>query len=110
MDELYREASVEETKTFLNSEFIKSEKIDIKTISVSKRKKIAQALDKLKDMDIESLIEYGKKYSAEVFLDDKVFVKDAKDIDIALKIIFEKFDTTEVTHQKREINSSKTLS
>ncbi len=110
MDELYREASVEETKTFLNSEFIKSEKIDIKTISVSKRKKIAQAIDKLKDMDIESLIEYGKKYSAEVFLDDKVFVKDAKDIDIALKIIFEKFDTTEVTHQKREINSSKTLS
>ena len=110
MDELYREASVEETKTFLNSEFIKSEKIDIKTISVSKREKIAQAIDKLKDMDIESLIEYGKKYSAEVFLDDKVFVKDAKDIDIALKIIFEKFDTTEVTHQKREINSSKTLS
>ncbi len=110
MDELYREASVEETKNFLNSEFIKSEKIDIKTISVSKRKKIAQAIDKLKDMDIESLIEYGKKYSAEVFLDDKVFVKDAKDIDIALKIIFEKFDTTEVTHQKREINSSKTLS
>lgn len=110
MDELYREASVEETKTFLNSEFIKSEKIDIKTISVSKRKKIAQAIDKLKDMDTESLIEYGKKYSAEVFLDDKVFVKDAKDIDIALKIIFEKFDTTEVTHQKREINSSKTLS
>ena len=34
MDELYREASVEETKTFLNSEFIKSKKIDIKTISV----------------------------------------------------------------------------
>lgn len=107
IDELYRTATLEETKSFLNSSFIKTENIDINNLSISKRKKIAQAVDKLKGMNIEELKEYGKKYNPDNFSENKIYIKEAKDIDIALKIIFEKYYTTEVSKIQMEANSVK---
>lgn len=109
IDELYREATDEEIKLFLNSDFIKTENVEIKNISVSKRKKMAQAIDKLAEINVEELKEYGKKYSNDVFIEDKIIINNKNDIDIVLKIIFEKFYTSEVTREKREANSTRIL-
>ncbi len=109
IDELYRTATVEETKGFLNSELIKTENIDADKLSVAKRKKIAQAVDKLKNMNIEELKVYGKKYNADSFSEDKIYIKEIKDIDVALKIVFEKYYTSEVSNIPMEANSVRTL-
>lgn len=109
IDELYRTATVVETTAFLNSDFIEAKNFDVSSITVPKRKKIAQAIDKLKDMDIASLREYGKKYRDGIFIEDRIIITETNDIDIALDIIFEKYYTTEVTKEKREANSVRTI-
>lgn len=112
-DSIYREATQAEIDNFLNSDLIVTPTLDTTKVTPAKRKRIALAVDKLQDFDAtqkSELVAYGKKYHGGVFnVDDQILVQDSKDVDTALQIIFENFYTSEVTSERREANSTKTI-
>lgn len=110
IDELYREATDEETRKFLCSDFICcSDAFDSSHVKKPNRKRIALAMDTLKGYsksDKEAIFKYIGKYS-NIYDPVHKIIKIGSDEELKLLLwgIEQRFYTTVVGHQKRAANS-----
>ena len=110
IDELYREATEEEVDSFLSNVFIKLEEgFTSKKVGKANRRRIAMALNTLKDMDTEQrskLFSYTAKYYPDLKYDQSTFnIGSEQDLKSFLYGIEQRMYTTEVTKEKRAANS-----
>lgn len=115
IDELYKEATEEETRSFLENEFI-TLKDDFSSAKVKKanRKRIALAINTLEsfnDVEKATVFDYIKDYCPELELDEKSFVINSEDqLKSLLFGIEQRYYTTMVKCEKRLANSVISLS
>lgn len=112
IDELYREATEEETSEFLESDFIELvEGYNIDNVKKSNRKRIAMVLKTLKEFDRDGkqkLLFYTHEYCPELKYNkyENVFtIGSENDLKHLLWGIEQRYYTTPVTHEERVANS-----
>lgn len=112
IDELYREATDEETKEFLQSDFIiVSEKYGVDKVKKSNRKRIAMAMDTLKRFskkDKQTILEYTHQYYPALKYEEKskkFTIETEEEMKYLLWGIEQRYYTTPVTREKRVANS-----
>ena len=116
MQKIYKEMTEKETNEFLSSElFALKEEMSSDFIGLKSRKMIAsiinaKAID-LKDPEVyKKYVEYAKEYDVDLEIeDDKIALIDNSDIGKVMGLFGERFYTTDVTKEKREIRTSKKL-
>lgn len=106
IDELYREATEDETRDFLNNDFISlKNNFCVESVKKSNRKRVALAIKILEDFSIEQkreVFQYTNSYYPNLQFDgDKFEVKDENDLKNLLYGIEQRLYTTPVTHEKR---------
>lgn len=110
VEELYKEATEEETKKFLEQSFLCVSK-DFSSTKVKKanRKRIAMAINTLEDFNIEEkneIFEYINNYCPDLEKKDNSFViKSNEDLKSLLYGIEQRYYTTPVKSEKRIANS-----
>ncbi|MFB9148301.1 ATP F0F1 synthase synthase [Roseovarius ramblicola] len=117
IDELYKEATEEQVKEFLDSEFIKlSNGYDHSMVSKPNRKRLALVADTLQNMPRDqrnNLILYIKEYcrdGIELTDDEESFnLSNDKQLKLILYGIEERFYTTQYSQEKRLANSVETM-
>ncbi|TCQ78692.1 hypothetical protein EDF68_10693 [Ochrobactrum sp. BH3] len=114
IEELYREATDEEVKAFLQSEVIKAvPNFTSENVSKPNRQRIALAQDKLatySKQNVEQLLQEFPDYVGDVEVKDGAFeVKNDNDLKMAIFCIEERFYTTAISKEKRLANSILTL-
>lgn len=110
IDSLYREATQEETKAFLEKEFITlSQDYDVDKVKQSNRKRIALAIDTLQKLGKEEkgiVFETIKDYCPELVNEDGKFsISNENDLKLLLYGIDQRFYTTPDGKEKRIANS-----
>ncbi len=112
ISELYREATQEETESFLCEDFIKLEDdFDASHVGTANRKRIAVAFDTLdtfNDKDMTQIIDYIKVYYRDMPFDEdsKAFkIKDEEGLKRLLWGIDQRYYTTKIGNKKRVANS-----
>lgn len=112
IDELYREATKEETKIFLESDFIKTvDGYGVDSVKKNNRKRIAMAqetLSGLKKTEKIKILEYTHKYYPDLDFDERkhVFtISNEEQMKYLLYGIEQRYYTTPITHEKRIANS-----
>lgn len=110
IDELYREATDEETQNFLNSEFICcSDNFNFSNVKTPNRKRIAMAMDTLKrynENEKEEIFEYIGTYSRIYDFTHNIFnISNEEELKQLLWGIEQRFYTTTVGNEKRVANS-----
>lgn len=105
IDELYREATEDETKKFLKNDFINLENdFNVDSVKKSNRKRIAMAMKILEDFSDEqkrAIFEYTNDYYPDLKFDGNKFqVKDENDLKNLLYGIEQRLYTTPVTNKK----------
>lgn len=106
IDVLYREATDDETKEFLNYDFIDLKgDFSVELVKKSNRKRIALAtkiLDEFTEAQKKEVFQYTNEYYPDLkFNGDKFEVKDDNDLKNLLYGIEQRLFTTPVTHEKR---------
>lgn len=106
IDELYREATEDETRDFLNNDFISlKNNFSVEYVKKSNRKRVALAIKILGDFSAEQkreVFQYTNSYYPNLKFDgDKFEVKDENDLKNLLYGIEQRLYTTPVTHEKR---------
>ena len=107
INELCREATNEETDAFLKSEFLKAS-IDVKSVSIPNRKRIALATETLKNLEPEQkskIFNYMTEYWDKKPNDGRFEITNNKELEMLLYGIEQRFYTTEVGAEKRIANS-----
>ncbi len=110
IDQLYREATAEETEKFLKSNFISLDNgYEAVKVKNQNRKRIALAmdlLDKLNDNDKENIFNYIGEYCSDLRKDKSSFrITSESDLKLLLFGIEQRFYTTPVGNEKRIANS-----
>lgn len=112
IDQLFREATNEETESFLKNEFIKLENdYGVNKVKKSNRKRIVAAIDTLANFskeDKEDILSYIHEYYPllKYEADDKVFtISNEEELKYLLWGIEQRYYTTPVTHEQRIANS-----
>lgn len=110
IDQLYREATSEETENFLNSNFISLDnEYDVNKVKIPNRKRIALAMDilnKLNDDDKKHIFDYIGEYCSNLKKDENTFrISSEDDLKLLLFGIEQRFYTTPVGNEKRIANS-----
>ena len=106
IDELYREATEEEVEKFLENDFINlKENFSVDQVKKSNRKRIAIAMDTLKQFDKNQkkrIFEYTNQYFPDLkFNGDSFEISNEEDLKNLLYGIEQRFYTTPVTNEKR---------
>lgn len=106
---LYREATEEETKEFFNYDFIALQPtLAISNIGKLSRKRIAMAMNTLKDLTDEKkqkIIKYTKKHSGLNFSNNAFVISKEEDIRKLVYGILERYYKTPVSQENRIANS-----
>lgn len=112
IDYLFREATEEEVKVFLNQDFIKLDNhYGVDSVKTYNRKRIALVNSLLNQMDknqLDSTLEYVRKYCNDLKFDDndqKFILESEGDLKSLVFGIDQRFYTTEVSREKRLANS-----
>lgn len=110
IDGLYREATQEETRTFLESEFIQlSEEFDAAQVKQANRKRIAMAIDivnSFEDDQKEIVFDTIKDYCPDLVTENGTFkIASENDLKLLLYGIDQRFYTTPDGKEKRIANS-----
>lgn len=109
MDQLYREATNEETQTFLNSEFLDvSSAYGSDNVTIPNRKRIAlvnETLKKLSDDEKQEIYKYTNEYSQVTYESGKFKIENDDDLKFVLWGIEQRFYTTPIGSEKRVANS-----
>lgn len=112
IDELYREATEEETKEFLQNDFIElKDGYGVKKVKKSNRKRIAMAMDTLSSFTPESkqeILKYTHEYYPKLKYEEKkkVFtIGSEEEMKYLLWGIEQRYYTTPVTNERRVANS-----
>ena len=112
IDELYREATEEETKEFLQNDFIELEdSYGVEKVKKSNRKRIAMAMDTLSSFtpkDKQKILKYTHEYYPALKYDEKkkVFtIGSEEEMKYLLWGIEQRYYTTPVTNERRVANS-----
>lgn len=112
ISELYKEATQEETKNFLESDFIKLEdNYSADKVGASNRKRIAMALDTLSTFTVEEkthIYSYIKEYCNKLNFDEidsNFTIKSEDDLKHLLWGIEQRYYTTPIRNEKRVANS-----
>lgn len=106
IDELYREATDDETKEFLESDFINLENdFNVDLVKKSNRRRIAIAikiLEDFSDTQRKAIFQYTNDYYPNLKFDGNKFeVKDEEDLKNLLYGIEQRLYTTPITNEKR---------
>lgn len=116
ISEIYREATNQETKTFLKNDFINlNEGFNYSKVKTANRKRIALAMDSLKKFSKEDkkyIFSYVKEYCPELTspkTDSKFNIDSEEDLKKLLFGIEQRYYTTQLGHEKRLANSVITL-
>lgn len=109
MDQLYREATNEETQTFLNNEFLDvSDSFVAGNVTVPNRKRIAlvnETLNRFNDEEKQAIYDYTNQYGQVTFEDGKFKIENDEDLKFVLWGIEQRFYTTQIGGEKRVANS-----
>ena len=110
IDQLYREATKEETETFLQSDFISlSNGYTPDKVKTANRKRIALAvetLSKLKKSQRKKMVKYIGEYCPDLKVDENTFeIGSENDLKLLLYGIEQRFYTTEIGKERRLANS-----
>ena len=110
IDQLYREATQEETETFLQSDFITlSNGYAPDKVKTANRKRIALAvetLSKLKKNQRKKMVKYIGEYCPDLKVDENTFeIGSENDLKLLLYGIEQRFYTTEIGKERRLANS-----
>lgn len=114
IDELYREATDDETKEFLKNDFINLEnRFCAASVKKSNRKRIALAAKTLKDFSDEQkreIFRYTNEYYPNLKFDGSAFeVKNEEDLKNLLYGIEQRLYTTPITNEKRCASAVRTI-
>lgn len=114
IDELYREATEDETKEFLNYDFIDlKDGFSVELVKKSNRRRIALAtkiLDEFTEAQINEVFQYTNEYYPDLkFNGDKFEVKNDNDLKNLLYGIEQRLYTTPITHEKRCASAVRTI-
>ena len=112
IDELYREATEEETEEFLKNDFIELEEgYGVKSVKKSNRKRIAMAMETLESFtqkDKQKILKYTHDYYPALKYEEKkkVFtIGNEEEMKYLLWGIEQRYYTTPVTNERRVANS-----
>lgn len=110
IDQLYREATNEETEDFLNNDFISLENnYNVNNVKTANRKRIAMAqktLSQLNENDKNNIFSYIEDYCPNLKANDNTFsIKNENELKTLLYGIEQRFYTTPVGGEKRIANS-----
>lgn len=112
IDELYREATEEETKEFLQNDFIELEDgYGVEKVKKSNRKRIAMAMDTLSSFsprDKQKMLKYIHEYYPALKYEEKkklFTIGSEEEMKFLLWGIDQRFYTTPVTNERRVANS-----
>lgn len=117
IEEIHKEATHEETKSFLDNNFIKLEnEYSAEHVKVMNRKRIALAKETLLQFTLEekqNIFGYIREYCADLSFDEEVekfSISNEEDLKKLLYGIEQRYYTTRIGNQKRLANSILTLS
>jgi hypothetical protein len=109
MDQLYKEATAEETNSFLNSEFIDvNPNFSAQNVTVPNRKRIAlvnETLSRLNEDEKQSIYNYTNQYGQVSYENVKFKIDTDDDLKFVLWGIEQRFYTTPIGGEKRVANS-----
>ncbi len=110
IDQLYREATTEETEKFLKNDFISLDnEYDVSKVKIPNRKRIALATDILNNLsaaDKKNIFNYISEYCSNLKKDESSFlISSEDDLKLILFGIQQRFYTTPVGNEKRIANS-----
>lgn len=109
MDQLYREATNEETQTFLNSDFLDVEAGFVaSSITVPNRKRIAlvnETLSRFSNEEKQTIYDYTNQYGQVTYQNGKFKIENDDDLKFVLWGIEQRFYTTPIGGEKRVANS-----
>lgn len=109
MDQLYREATNEETQTFLNSDFLDVDSSFVSTnVTVPNRKRIAlvnETLSRFSNEEKQAIYDYTNQYGQVTYQDGKFKIDNDDDLKFVLWGIEQRFYTTPIGGEKRVANS-----
>lgn len=113
LDQLYREATAEESQTFLESEFLDvNPEYDVSKVSIPNRKKIAlikDTLEKYDDIEKQAIYDYTREYGQVVYENGKFKIDTDNDLKYILWGIEQRYYTTPIGGEKRVANSVITI-
>lgn len=109
MDQLYREATDQETEAFLNNNFLSiDEDFAKEKVSIPNRKRIAlitETLDRFSSEEKQGIYEYTSQYGHVTYADGKFKIDTDEDLKFVLWGIEQRFYTTPIGGEKRVANS-----
>lgn len=109
MDQLYREATDQETQDFLNSDFLAVEPLFTKEkVAIPNRKRIAlvkETLNNFSDEEKRAIYDYINQYGRVIYSDGRFRINNDEDLKFVLWGIEQRFYTTPITGEKRVANS-----
>lgn len=109
MDQLYREATKEETQSFLNNDFLDvGSSYDSDSVTIPNRKRIAmvnETLEKLSDKEKQDIYKYTTEYGQVTYENGKFKIDNDDDLKFVLWGIEQRFYTTPIGREKRVANS-----
>lgn len=110
IDQLYREATTEETEKFLKNDFISLDnEYDVSKVKIPNRKRIALATDILNNLsaaDKKNIFNYISEYCSNLKKNESSFlISSEDDLKLILFGIQQRFYTTPVGNEKRIANS-----
>lgn len=109
MDQLYREATDQETQDFLSSEFLSvHQDFGKEKVTVPNRKRIAlvnETLSRFSPEEKQGIYEYTSQYGQVTYVDGKFKVDTDEDLKFVLWGIEQRFYTTQIGGEKRVANS-----
>ncbi len=113
LDQLYREATAEESQEFLDSEFLDvTEDYTVDRISIPNRKKIAlikDILNQYNDIEKQAIYNYTQEYGQVAYEDGKFKIETDNDLKHVLWGIEQRYYTTPIGGEKRVANSVITI-
>lgn len=109
LDQLYREATAEESQEFLDSEFLDvSRDYTVDRISIPNRKKIAlikDILNQYNNVEKQAIYDYTREYGQVVYENGKFKIETDNDLKYVLWGIEQRYYTTPIGGEKRVANS-----
>lgn len=109
MDQLYKEATVAVTQTFLDSEFLNiSADYNVNSVTIPNRKRISmvvETLNNLSDDEKSAIYDYTNEYGQVTYENGKFKIENDDDLKFVLWGIEQRFYTTHIGGKKRVANS-----
>ncbi|MEK6452074.1 MULTISPECIES: hypothetical protein [unclassified Myroides] len=109
LDQLYREATAEESQEFLNSDFLDVVRsFTVERISIPNRKKIAlikDILNRYDEVEKQAIYDYTQEYGQVSYEDGKFKIESDTDLKHVLWGIEQRYYTTPIGGEKRVANS-----